>query len=370
MPTAKRALISPQADFWLLGGLSLLVPLVLVFIPEWNGLHTGLGLAGWSLAVVLALNAPHFAFSYQVFYDGFRRRLSDAQISQASKARMIVAGIIAPAALLVYFGIAMAIHSMAMLGVITNAMLGLSAWHYARQGYGTLITTSAYRGIFYGPKQKFILNANAYLMPAYVWILFNSGPHANLYHDVPFADFDFSRAQANAFLYPAAVFLVLSIGVFLRKWLVERRGLPVNGVLGYACSIYIWILLMRVSPNFYFLAPVFHGLQYMPFVYKFRQGEAAREAGIAPAEIWQNKQAMRSMVTFGLAGLVLGATFMYLLPAAMDAVLQRYHPAPPDFTRNFFLVSFVVFINIHHFFIDYAFWRRDNSDVQQYLFQA
>ncbi len=370
MHTAKRALVSPQADFWLLGGLSLLIPLALVFIPAWNGPHTGLGLAGWSLTITLIVNAPHFAFSYQVFYDGFRRRLADAGLSKGSRMRMILAGFVVPAALLLYFGFAMAAQSAAMLGVIANVMLGLSAWHYARQGYGTLITTSAYRGVFYGPKQKFILNANAYLMPAYVWILFNSGPHADLYHDVPFADFGFSRTQANAFLIPAALFLVLSVGVFMRKWLIERRGVPVNGILGYACSIYIWILLMRVSPNFYFMAPLFHGLQYMPFVYKFRKGETAKELGIAPEDVPGNARAMQSMAVFGLTGLVLGATFMYLLPAAMDTALQRYHPAPPDFTRNFFLISFVVFINIHHFFIDYAFWRRDNADVQQHLFRA
>lgn len=369
MFTAKRALVSPQADFWLLGGLSLLIPLGLVFVPEWNGLHTGLGLAGWSLTITLVLNAPHFAFSYQVFYDGFGARLADPELSRAGKARMVLAGFIAPALLFVYFAVAMALRNMAMLGLITNVMLGLSTWHYARQGYGALITGSAYRGIFYGPKQKFVLNANAYLMPAYSWILFNSGPHGSLYHDVPFADFGFSRAQANAFLVPAALFAVLSLGVFLRKWLVEKRGLPVNGILGYVCSTYIWIALMRVSPNFYFMAPLFHALQYFPFVYKFRKGEAARTFGVAPEEVWNDRRAARSIILFGLTGLVLGATFMYLLPAAMDVLMERYRTAP-DFTRHFFLISFVVFINIHHFFIDYAFWRRDNADVQQHLFRA
>lgn len=370
MSNPKRALVSPQADFWLLGGLSLLIPLGLVFIPEWNGLRTGLGLAGWSLTITLVLNAPHFAFSYQVFYEGFGRRLADPGLSRVGRARMILAGFVAPLALLGYFATAMALQSMAMLGLITNVMLGLSTWHYARQGYGALITGSAYRGIFYGPKQKFILNANAYLMPAYSWILFNSGPHGNLYHDVPFTDFGFSRATANALLIPAALFIVLSAGVFLRKWLVEKRGLPVNGILGYACSTYIWIVLMRVSPNFYFMAPLFHALQYFPFVYKFRKGEAAREFEIAPEAVWGDRRATRSIILFGLTGLVLGASFMYLLPAGMDALLERYRPATPDFTRHFFLISFVVFINIHHFFIDYAFWRRDNTDVQAHLFRA
>ena len=33
-----------------------------------------------------------------------------------------------------------------------------------------------------------------------------------------------------------------------------------------------------------------------------------------------------------------------------------------------FVFIFVMWINIHHYFIDNVIWRRDNEDVRKYLF--
>ena len=69
----------------------------------------------------------------------------------------------------------------------------------------------------------------------------------------------------------------------------------------------------------------------------------------------------------GAGFFALGALFMDLIPAAIDKAVAS---DCVHFSRNYFIVSFLLFINIHHFFIDSAFWRRDNKDVQQFLFRA
>jgi UDP-N-acetylmuramyl pentapeptide phosphotransferase/UDP-N-acetylglucosamine-1-phosphate transferase len=70
---------------------------------------------------------------------------------------------------------------------------------------------------------------------------------------------------------------------------------------------------------------------------------------------------------FRSLGVLLGGGFMDIIPKQID----KFHKAGTAFMGgNFFLVAFLLFINIHHFFIDNAFWRRHNAEVQRYLFRA
>jgi hypothetical protein len=68
-------------------------------------------------------------------------------------------------------------------------------------------------------------------------------------------------------------------------------------------------------------------------------------------------------------GVALGGLFMNLFPKELDSALRDQY-IEMSLTPNFMLVCFLLFINIHHFFIDSAYWRRDNKDVQQHLFKA
>ena len=62
---------------------------------------------------------------------------------------------------------------------------------------------------------------------------------------------------------------------------------------------------------------------------------------------------------------------MEFLPKIMDhGDDQIWIAAPTGFSHFFFLASFLMFISYHHYFIDYAFWRRDNRDVQKFVFRA
>jgi hypothetical protein len=336
--------------------------------PHWHNVQLTARVVGWAFFSPLVLNAPHFAFSYQVFYEGLFRRLRSPELSAFGKGRMILAGFVVPAAMFVYFSATMLMHSMTMMGAMTNAMLLLSGWHYARQGYGALITLSAYRRIFYGPRQKMILNANAYLIPVLAWVMLNSTRQPNMFYDIPYAGLNLPSWIAVGLAVPACIFGVLAIAVFLRIWLIDRRGIPVNGLTGYVCATYFWLSLAKINPDYYFLVPFFHALQYMPFIYKYKKLETAGREGAAPENVWHNARAFSSMVVFVMTGIVLGAVFMNFLPRLIDLTLLHYNLAPVGFSRNSFLVTFLLFINIHHFFIDYAFWRRDNKDVQLCLF--
>jgi hypothetical protein len=64
-------------------------------------------------------------------------------------------------------------------------------------------------------------------------------------------------------------------------------------------------------------------------------------------------------------GLVLGWIGFTGLPLLFHASLS---PDPTLFGPAVFVFIFVMWINIHHYFIDNVIWRRDNEDVQKYLF--
>lgn len=371
---SSRALISPQADFWLLGGFSIaMLSVVGLLTSGWLG-------QDWTpqiiqplfmtfIALQFVVNYPHFAYSYQLFYKDFLVYLRSPEAETGSKVRLLVAGIIVPAALVAYMTLTGLLQSKQLMGYSLTLYIFLSAWHYSKQGYGALITMSVYKRIFYGNWQKRILYVNAYLAPLYA-----------------FSSIDFTRKSPYApdsgvalFIPPVPPILhsalqaafclstLLALGVFIRVWLVEKKGFSVNGFVGYVSGCYVWLIIPVYS---FFLAtfiPFFHSLQYLPFVYKFKKSELqSREKSFTPEQKGR-KLAAVLMGIFILAGIALGALFFDGIPKAFDSLMAPWTGAV---SGTFFAIAFTVIINIHHFFIDHAFWRRDNKAMQNYLFNA
>ena len=306
MQAQSRALVNPQADFWLLGGLSLLAVFIVGSMINWGTSATGpLGVRVSILAYYLAwvINYPHFAYSYQIFYKGLPERLRSAETTLPSKIRIVIAGFVVPVLLLVFFLYAMLHNNMFIMGVAVSIMTLLGGWHYARQGYGALITNSIYRGIFYSPRQKFILNLNAYVIPAYAWIRVNMRGGGNYYYDIPYGAAGFSPRVVNFFMVITIITSLLSLAVFLRLWLIDRRGIPINGLTGYVCSSYIWVLMSGYNPLILNLAPCFHSLQYLPFIYKFsRKARSARLIPDSGEEASNHKKAVVALLIFAASG--------------------------------------------------------------------
>jgi hypothetical protein len=157
------------------------------------------------------------------------------------------------------------------------------------------------------------------------------------------------------------------MGVFLHVWLIEKKGISPNGIIGYVAPCYVWVFFIPGNSVLAFCIPFFHSLQYMPFVYKFKRSELEQSQGSSVEKSGPAGKALMLLIVFALIGVTLGGLFMNVLPKQLDRI---YSPLGDAFSKNFFLISFLMFINIHHFFIDNAFWRRDNTKIQQFLFRA
>jgi hypothetical protein len=363
MQTSRRALVMPFADFWLMGGLSLVVLAPIWLAADWAHLKpVEQGLAVWIYYAGFAVNDPHFAFSYQLFYRGFVSRLRGTG-DIFSKLRLVIAGVVAPLAMIAYFAAAFFRHSVPMLCDAAILMLFLVGWHYAKQGYGVLITSSVYRSIFYSALQKRIFYANAYIVWIYSWIIIHTEPAKAVQFDLMYSIPVVPHPVVAVATVAVIVSGMLTAAAFVKTAVIDKKGISWNGVTGYLCSIYVWLLLPQLvgSEAVFMAVPFFHGLQYWPFVYKYKKSEYGDDA---TATLWRNRWVMLGL--FGLAGAALGDFFLEIGPKFADGA----YAGPPGFTKNFFLIAFTIFINIHHYLIDHSFWRRDNAGAQQFLFKA
>jgi len=357
-----RALVHPWLDIWLLGGLSYLGLLAVWLATDVAGIELRHDLPWWVFYAAFAVNYPHFAYSYQLFYRSYVGRLFGPETEPLNRVRLLLAGIVVPALMIGYFAHVGMVKDRDMMGYGVSAMFFFVGWHYVKQGYGVLITASIYKNIFYQGWQKHILVVNAYAVWVYAWMRGNAAVYKRDYYDIKYMAIDMPDNAvfiAGCVAAVTTLLAVIALAACWRKW----RRLSFGGVLGYTSSSYFWVLFAAVHPLFFYMVPFFHSLQYLTFVYKFKKSEFEQTRGAAASY----PRHLMKTVAFVLAGIVLGGAMMDWLPKWFDnmAAVQN-----AGFTRNYFLVSFLLFINIHHFFIDNAFWRRDNKEVQQYLFRA
>ena len=397
----SRWLYGPVVDFLLLGGGSFVVLAAMAaFFPRDEA--SRVALAGAMLLLAHFVNHPHFAHSYQIFYRGFVGKAFGPESPLAARYRF--AGILVPAVLAVFFAVALAEGSVALLGLAANIMLFTVGWHYAKQGYGILMLDAARKGIRFGPAERRRLLWNTHLAWVTLWLAVNDALKAKELWGITYYLIDMPDPLLFAMVAAVAV-STLAVGRDLfTKWRAERV-LPVNGLLAYVAAVYVWLTVSRFDPVLLFVTPFFHSLQYLAVVWRyqlaveadrygaeqrtFREGVDSCAGGDAepdrPEHVggsigdahagddgergWKGwlRTAPVGLARFVVAGGILGFAGFWFAPVTADA-LSGYDQAV--FGATLFLFIGWTFINIHHYFIDNVIWRRDNPEARRYLFEA
>src|SRR5215831_9833985 len=98
-PAAPRSgyLFGPVFDFLALGGGSLIVCGLIMLLPPKS--ITNFQLAVLITVLMMLINQPHFAHSYQIFYRGFQEKAFGESYPRDLRIRYIIAGLIVPALL-------------------------------------------------------------------------------------------------------------------------------------------------------------------------------------------------------------------------------------------------------------------------------
>ena len=345
-------------DFLLLGGGSvialLLIKLTLVAYEEKEGVALSLA---WTLLLSNLVNHPHFAHSYQIFYSNFGEKIS-FRYENSLRVRYFVIGVILPPLIIGGLLCALLLEQPRVLGLAANAMFFFVGWHYVKQGYGMAMLDAALKRRFFNVVEKKILLQNAYATWIFSWVLINF----TLQDNSP------EYFGVSYFVIPVPVWLLMVAAVgclgfscrfcflLLRRFRL-KMPLPVNGVVAYVVTLYVWLLFR--DPIAILWVPLFHSLQYLTVIWRFKLNKITSEPNSSIRPLYR-------VAIFAAIGFGLGYLGFWQLPEWLDANIPYNKKIFGG--AAFFYISWI-FINVHHYFIDSIMWRKGNRDVMQYLFE-
>ena len=356
-----RVKAAAVAEFLLVGGAT-----PLLFLVSWL-LQRTVGLSSADLAVGFlffygahVINDPHFAVTYLLFYEKAGARAFGGEFCPLQRARYVVAGGLVPAALVVWAVTALATRSAYSLGLLIQSMFLLVGWHYVKQGFGVMTVLAARRGVRFSPRERVAILAHCYAGWAYAWASpFDPGKEVEekgvVYTTIAHPH-GLERLTLLLFLASA----VWMFGVLAQKWRREGRLPILTPLTALLSSIWVWSIYSSIDPLVVYAIPALHSVQYLYFVWLLK-GNEAREREGPP---WFERSARVRVGLLAVSALGLGWLLFHGAPAALDDFLvprrSRFTALGPT---PYFAALFAV-VNIHHYFMDYVIWRRDNRQTR------
>lgn len=363
----NRSFFSPLMDFVCLGGWSLLMIPVLAFaVPD--DLHPETLLFAILLANVI--NHPHFAHSYQIFYRTYPQVMRQPDIDPKLRLRYLWAGVVSPLLIVGILAVAVVAGDRQTVGYAGNAMAFFVGWHYVKQGYGMLMVDAARLRCFFTERQKKVLLVNSYLCWGLAWTVANYAIAERDMWGISWAAIAIPLPVIWAFVAAVSLNSLLVIAALIRHARAHKGSAPINGILAYAAALYPWLLLGR-EPIVGALIPAFHSLQYLIIVWRVQLNVEHAKPGAGDKVAWARafglnlRRETARFAGFIGAGFVLGLLGFWLLPL-LAGVIVSYDRI--EYGPHLFLFLFSIFINIHHYFIDNAMWRKENPHTLKHLF--
>ena len=372
-------------DFWLLGGLSLLVWAVLTAAEPLRGQFQFLGSRFAQLGATFAFlslvcNHPHFMASYKMAYSRGWKFSAQNWFPLFAVPAMLLAGFgfaftqmhnpsfnegwtLLPNSLFALLGLSFRFGQAGSLGQeILHASIWLMyasvGWHYAKQAFGCMMVYANYDRYPLTLGQRRLVKFSLFAVAIYNFSMI--GSHSGVYFP-PTTPLQFSGMEVlDLGISPLAVpasgcllaALLLGLGIFvLGKNFWEHRQLPSANFLVPLLAFLVWWIPVLPQREFYFmLVPFFHSLQYLAF--------ASRVEGKSMEGFSEWRVALRLCLYF-----VIGVFAFEALPEFLTASF------PGDFSQSalFFPIAVVIFINVHHYFLDSAIWKFQSPEVKDAL---
>lgn len=345
----SKSLVSRYADFWLLGGLSVLVWLVMMVAQNFHRLayvhtqFTNIPFTAASLALVV--NYPHFLASYKLAY------LREARFLQRQWFQLVLVPVVLVAVLAYsFFSVA---HKTEILGHMVNLMFLSVGWHYTKQCFGCVMVYAKFDDYFLSNWERNLIRWN--LLGIWILSFVNSnlrGGYAT-YYGMPYRTYDLpSWAELAAAFFLVASTAAVILLIFFRRWRQEGRWPSPNMLIPLVAMQVWWVPFIRQNDFYAYLTPFFHSLQYLAFVYKIETAKYNQEIA--------TRDFKYSVTLIGL--FVAGWAAFEIIPNSLD---KYFFPSGSIFP--FFLISALIFINIHHYFIDNAIWRFRDPEIKKNL---
>ena len=378
-PAAPKALTSRFVDFWLLGGASLLVWLVMIavqgFRASWAIDQHFKNLTYTAASLSLLVNYPHFLMSYKLAY-GRGRSFVARHPWQLAIVPCLLAGIFAVAFwkydvpvgrlpgmtglinVLAPWGTNARVLSGPRLGdllftAVFNVMLFTVGWHYTKQVFGCMMVYAHFDRYPLSTVQRTIIKLALLSIWWLTFIYSNMSGSQNDFSQFKYYSFDLPDiAVPIAGFLVAGGFALAMYKVFYANYRSAGRLPSLNLVVPFV-ALYVWWLPVTRQYEFYFLlTPLFHSLQYLAFVYKME------DSRLKPK---RHREVLATAIVFGIV--VAGWLASEFLPNTIDNQLGTFN----SWHMFFFFTAAMLFINVHHYFIDNVLWRFRDREVQEYL---
>lgn len=377
---------SRSLDFWLLGGASVFIYLVLNLIyflkieniPGISEYFTSM--AGTMFILAALCNNPHFMASYKMAYFRGKKQIIDNYLQLLLYPALLIITI-----LFSYFTFNTAIPiwlenilpninlfdyktlGALLLGSMVNMMFLTVGWHYAKQTFGASMVYAAYDKYRFNKIEKNLLRYSLLAL----WVL--SFTSANLATTI----LEFSGLTYQGFNLPspvnniALIICNLMIGglflMFVFKYLKEKI-IPSINMLIPIVAMYIWFYPgLSLYVFSFFLVPFFHSLQYLVFTYKVEKESILEKANILEKHESERlifiKKYLNSFSFVCLTLILAGWLSFEMIPRLYDGA----HSTESFFGFGFFFVAATLFINIHHYFIDNVLWGFNGENIKKLM---
>jgi hypothetical protein len=346
-------------EFLVVGGATLfLLPL------SWL-LQSVLGLDASEYAVgflafhaAFLLNDPHFAVTYLLFYKDVKRRAFGNVFARGQKLRYWVAGFVVPA-VLAGWGIAgLALAASEVIGWMTQLMFFLVGWHYVKQGFGVLTVLSARQGVLFSTLERRVIVGHCLAGWVCAWATPPKPSQAVVEKGIVYTSMPHPETLAGLSSVVFALSAALVGWVLVRKWRSEQRVPPLAGLAGLFVSVWMWSVFSSIDPLMIYIIPGLHSLQYLYFVGLLTRNEARTQAG-PPLFV----PVSRRLTLLALGAVALGWLLFRGAPDFLDSTFVMNDPAGVLGSTPYLAVLFI-FVNVHHYFMDFVIWRRDNPDIR------
>lgn len=377
--TAPRALTTRFLDFWLLGGASILVWLIMIgvegFRTSWAVDQHFKNLTYTAASLSLLINYPHFLISYKLAYQRGRPFVVahwwQLIVVPLALVTVFAAAFVAyetpvgtlplvPAltgAIGPWFGLGQVLSGPRvgdlLFTAVFNFMMLTVGWHYTKQVFGCMMVYAYYDGYAMSQAQR-DLTKRALLT---IWVMnfvhTNIGGNQNVFSQFRYYSLDLPDAAAPlSLLLVGSGFCAVVYKVFYANYR-ERGVLPGVNMLVPFLALYVWWLPQTRQYEFYFLlTPMFHSLQYLAFVYRMEDTRLRSE---------RHREVKATALVLGIV--VAGWLAFEFVPNTLDNALGTFGA----WQMFFFFTAAMLFINIHHYFIDNVLWRFKDPRVRAYL---
>lgn len=146
--------------------------------------------------------------------------------------------------------------------------------------------------------------------------------------------------------------------VLARKWRRER-ALPPGPLVAFLVTVWAWTVWANVDPLVQYAVPALHSVQYLYFVWLRARGQAREAESASPF----GPSARTRVALLAVGAVALGWLMLRGGPAFLDGL--RSAPTGDDaLGATPFFAAFFVVVNLHHYFMDFVIWRREEPEMR------